>query len=110
MKLRMLFTGVALTVICLAAESGRELFQKAKTLERAGKPEDAIKLYDKVAHDFASDHRLAANALMAEAELTETLGRENAAKLYQRVAQEYGDQRDLARLFDHQDHGAGGNI
>jgi Tol biopolymer transport system component len=97
MKLRVLLAGLTLAVVCMAAEPGVELHQKAVTLERAGKLDDAITLYEKVAHDFASDHPLAAKALMAAARCTETLGRDNAAKLYEQVTREYGDQRDLAQ-------------
>lgn len=49
-----------------AADSGTE-YQKAVTLERAGKLDDAIKLYQSVAKEFASDRALAAKALMAAA-------------------------------------------
>jgi hypothetical protein len=54
-------------LVAFAAESGMELYQKAVTQERAGKMEDAIKLYEKVAHDFAADRPLPAKALMQAA-------------------------------------------
>ena len=97
MKLRVLFAGLALALVCMAAESGAALYQKAVTQERAGKLDEAIKLYEEVAHDFASDHPLAAKALMSAARCIETLGRDNASKLYEQVTREYGDQRQLAQ-------------
>jgi Tol biopolymer transport system component len=81
----------------MAAESGAEQYQKAVTQERAGKLDDAIKLYEKVARDFASDHPLAAKALMAAAHCTETLGRDSASKLYEQVTRDFSDQRELAQ-------------
>jgi hypothetical protein len=97
MQLRVLFAGLTLAVVCMAAESGAEQYQKAVTQERAGKLDDAIKLYEKIAHDFASDHPLAAKALMSAARCTETLGRDNAAKLYEQVTRDFSDQRELAQ-------------
>jgi Tol biopolymer transport system component len=81
----------------LAANSGMELYQKAVTQERAGKMEEAIKLYQQVAHDFASDRALAAKALVQAARGYEKLGQDGAVKLYERVAREYGDQRESAQ-------------
>ena len=57
MRLKMFVALTTLVSIALAAESGMELYQKAVTQERAGKMEDAIKLYEKVAHDFVSSDR-----------------------------------------------------
>jgi Tol biopolymer transport system component len=81
----------------MAAESGAELYQKAVTQERAGKMAEAIKLYEKVAHDYASDRALAAKALVQAAQGYEKLGQDGAIKLYERVAREYSDQRDSAQ-------------
>src|ERR1700735_3599722 len=78
MKLRVLIAGLVFAVAALAADSGAELFQKAVTEERAsGNLEEAIKLYQRVAKEFASDRPLAAKALV-------------------QVARDYGDQRELA--------------
>jgi hypothetical protein len=81
----------------LAADSGLELYQKAVTQERAGKMEEAIKLYQQVAHDFASDRTLAAKALVQAARGYEKLGQDGALKLYERVALDYADQRESAQ-------------
>jgi hypothetical protein len=84
-------------LIALAAESGMEMYQKAVTQERAGKMVEAIKLYEQVAHDFASDRSLAAKALVQAARGYEKLGQDGALKLYERIAREYGDQREYAQ-------------
>jgi hypothetical protein len=58
--------------------------------------QEAIKLYEKVEHDFASDQALAAKVLVAAAKDYEKLGEDNSVKLYERVARDYGDQREFA--------------
>ena len=100
MKLRISIAGLIAGLICglaaLAAESGTELYQKAVTQERNGKLDEAIKLYQSVAKEFASDRALAAKALMAAAHCYELLGKDkqaNAVKLYEQVARDFGDQR-----------------
>jgi len=97
MKLRILIAGVVFVAAALAADSGAELFQKAVTQERAaGNLEEAIKLYQRVAKEFASDRPLAAKALLQAARCYEKLGQDRAIKLYEQVARDYGDQRELA--------------
>src|ERR1700689_4860994 len=95
MKSIILIAGLTFGLAALAADSGAE-YQKAVTLERAGKLDDAIKLYQSVAKEFASDRALAAKALMAAAHCYELLGKDkqaNAVKLYEQVARDFGDQR-----------------
>jgi hypothetical protein len=98
MKLRILIAGLVFGIAALAAESGAELFQKAVTEERAsGNLEEAIKLYQRVAKEFASDRPLAAKALVQAAHCYELLGQDkhdNAVKLYEQVARDFGDQRE----------------
>src|SRR5215472_3743623 len=83
----------------LAADAGLDLFQRASTLEHAGKIDEAIKLYKKVAHDYAADRPLAAKALVQAARDYEKLGQDKtdrAVELYQQVTREYSDQHDSA--------------
>jgi WD40 repeat protein len=95
MKLRILIAALVFSAAALAAESGAELFQKAVTAERAaGNLEEAIKLYQRVATEFASDRALAAKALVQEARCYEKLGQDKAVKLYEQVARDYRDQRE----------------
>src|ERR1039457_34489 len=97
MKLRVLVAGLVLGLAAFAAESGAKLCQKAVTLERAaGNLEEAIKLYDRVAKEFASDRALAAKALVAEAKCYEKLGQGNAMSQSDRAAHDPRDQRDPA--------------
>ena len=97
MKLRILIAGLVFGIAALAAESGAELFQKAVTEERAsGNLEEATKLYQRVAKEFASDRPLAAKALVQAARCYEKLGQDKAVKIYEQVARDYGDQRELA--------------
>ena len=100
MKLRILIVGVVFVVTTLAADSGAELFQKAVTQERAaGNLEEAIKLYQRVAKEFASDRPLAAKALVQAARCYEKLGQDKqdkAVKLYEQVTRDFGDQRELS--------------
>jgi WD40 repeat protein len=91
----MLIAGLLIGVTAFAGDSGAELFSKANLQEKAaGNLEEAIKLYQRVATEFASDHALAAKALMAEAKCYETLGQDKATKLYEQVARDFPDQKD----------------
>lgn len=97
MTLRTLIAGLLIRATAFAADAGVELFQKAMTQERAaGNLEEAIKLCQQVAKDFAADRALAAKALVAEARCYEKLGQDKAVKLYEQVAHDYKDQRELA--------------
>jgi len=100
MKLRILIAGFVLAVAAIAADSGAELFQKAVTQERAaGNLEEAIKLYQRVAKEFAADRPLAAKALVQAAHCYELLGQDKqdkAVKLYEQVTRDFGDQRELS--------------
>ena len=97
MKLTILVACLMFGTAALAAENGAELFQKAVTEERAaGNLEEAIKLYQRVAKEFASDRALAAKALVQEARCYEKLGQDKAVKLYEQVARDFSDQREPA--------------
>ena len=97
MKLRVLIASLMVGAAAFAADTGAELFQKAVTQERAaGNLEEAIKLYQRVATEFASDRALAAKALVQEARCYEKLGQDKALKLYEQVARDYRDQREFA--------------
>ena len=99
MKTRISIACLTFLVAALAADTGAELFQKAVTQERAaGNLEEAIKLYQCVAKEFASDRSLAAKALVQEARCYEKLGQDKAVKVYEQVARDFGDQRELAAM------------
>lgn len=95
MKLRIVIAGLIFGAAAFAADAGAELFQKALTAERAaGNLEEAIKLYQRVATEFASDRALAAKALVQEARCYEKLGQDEAVKIYEQIARDYRDQRE----------------
>src|ERR1700722_1478303 len=97
MKLTVLVAELMVWAVALGADTGAELFQKAVTQERAaGNLEEAIKLYQRVATEFASDRALAAKALVQEARCYEKLGQDKATKLYEQVAHDYRDQAEPA--------------
>src|SRR5580692_10018701 len=97
MKLRVLIASLMFGAAAFAADTGAELFQKARTQETAaGNLDEAIKLYQRVATEFASDRPLAAKALVAEAQCYEKLGEDKAVKLYEQVAHDFRDQRASA--------------
>src|SRR6185436_16245044 len=96
MNARALILCLALTA-AQAAETGAELFQKAVVQERsAGNLQEAIKLYQRVAREFAADRALAAKALVQAARCYEKLGQNQSVKIYEQVTREFGDQRESA--------------
>jgi hypothetical protein len=97
MNLTILFAGLVFGVASLAADVGAELFQKAVTQEQAaGNLPEAIKLYQQVARDFASNRPLAAKAMIQAARCYEKLGEGQAQKIYEQVARDFRDQREYA--------------
>ena len=78
----------------LMAQSGNDRFQKALSKERAeGQLDEAIQIYASIVRDFASDRPLAAKALVQIGRCYERLGNAEAARAYQRVTQEFADQK-----------------
>ena len=99
MKLRILIAALIAAMMfgaaALAADTGAELFQKGLTQERAaGNLEEAIRIYQRVAKDFASDRALAARALVQEARCYEKLGQDQAIRIYEQVVRDYRDQSE----------------
>ena len=78
------------------AQSGNDLFQQALSKERAeGKLDEAIRLYERVVREFASDHALAAKALLQLGACYEKLGNAEARGAYERLLRDFADQRDM---------------
>jgi Tol biopolymer transport system component len=97
MKLRILLAGLICGAALLAADTGAELFQKAVTQEQAaGNLPEAIRLYQQVAKDYASNRPLAAKALIQAARCYEKLGQDKATKIYEQVARDFSDQAEQA--------------
>ncbi len=92
-----LAVGLALVAIRLAAQqpNGYDLLQQALAKERAaGKLDEAIAMYQRIAHEHAANHPLAAKALLQLGRCYEKLGRAEARKTYEQILREYGDQKD----------------
>ena len=82
-------------VITSQTPSGHALFEQALAKERVeGNLPEAIRLYERVAAEFASDRVLAARALVQVGLCYEKLGREEAVPAYERVVRDFPDQAD----------------
>jgi Tol biopolymer transport system component len=86
---------VCSTVISSQAPSGHALFEQALAKERVeGNLPEAIKLYERVVAEFASDRALAAQALVQVGLCYEKLGRDEAVRAYERLVRDFADQED----------------
>ena len=99
-----LISTIAAVIACSAiaasqAPTGHAVFQQALAKERVdGNLQDAIKLYERVVTEFASDRALAAQALVQVGRCYEKLGREEAVKVYERLVRDFADQEDAVEL------------
>lgn len=81
----------------MLAQSGNDLFQQALVKERSeGNFAEAIKLYQTIVQKYGSDRKLAAKALFQMGQAYEKLGNSEARKAYERIARDFGDQKDIA--------------
>ena len=75
--------------------SGHAVFEQALAKERVdGNLPEAIRLYERVVTEFASDRALAAQALVQVGRCYEKLGRDEAVRAYERLVREFADQED----------------
>jgi Tol biopolymer transport system component len=82
-------------VITSQTPSGHALFEQALAKERVeGNLPEAIKLYERVVAEFASDRALAAQALVQVGLCYEKLGRDEAIRAYERLVRDFADQRE----------------
>jgi Tol biopolymer transport system component len=83
-----------LAAAALTAQTAQELFQQGLVKERSeGKLNDAIQLYQKAAESAGKDRALAAKALLQAGECYQKLGNSEARKLFERVVNDYTDQK-----------------
>jgi len=83
------------TVITSQTPSGHAVFEQALAKERVeGNLLDAIRLYERVVTEFASDRALAAQALVQVGLCYEKLGRDEAIRAYERLVRDFPDQED----------------
>jgi len=97
--LKLVCTLVALTalstVVVSQTTSGHALFEQALAKERVeGNLREAIRLYERVVAEFASDRALAARALVQMGLSYEKLGRDEAVRVYERLVRDFADQQD----------------
>src|SRR4051812_31048554 len=86
---------VLVTGMLCAAENGYDLFQKGLAKERAdADPRRALKIYEQVVRENTTNHKLAAQALIRLAECYERLGESGSRKAYERVVNEFSDQKE----------------
>jgi Tol biopolymer transport system component len=82
-------------VITSQTPSGHAVFEQALAKERVeGNLLEAIRLYERVVAEFASDRALAAKALVQIGLCSEKLGRDESIRAYERVVREFADQAD----------------
>jgi hypothetical protein len=80
-------------VITSQTQSGHALFEQALAKERIeGNLQEAIRLYERVVTEFASDRSLASRALMQVGLCYERLGRDGAVRAYERLVRDFADQ------------------
>jgi Tol biopolymer transport system component len=81
----------------VARQAGSDLFQRALAKERAeGQLLEAIKIYERIVKEYASDRALAARALLQLGVCYEKLGDAGARKAYEQLLRDFGDQRESA--------------
>ena len=87
------------TITTSQAPTGHAVFEQALAKERVdGNLTEAIKLYERVVAEFASDRALAARALVQVGRCYEKLGREEAVRAYERLVRDFADQVDAVEL------------
>lgn len=81
----------------VARQAGSDLFQRALAKERAeGQLAEAIKIYERIVKEYASDRALAAKALLQLGVCYEKLGDAGARKAYEQLVRDFADQRESA--------------
>ena len=100
---RLLWTVAAVVtlsaVITSQTPSGHAVFEQALAKERVeGNLPEAIRLYERVVAEFASDRALAAQALVQVGLCYEKLGRDEAVRAYERLVRDFADQEDAVEL------------
>src|SRR5262245_15652313 len=93
----MITVGLLVLNVGALAQSGNDLFQQALVKDRTeGNLPEAIKLYQTIVQKFGSDRKLAAKALFQMGQAYEKLGNPEARHAYERIAIDFGDQKEVA--------------
>jgi Tol biopolymer transport system component len=93
---RILPVAIALAALVpLSAQTLEVQLQRAVQKEAAtGDLKAAIETYKKIATTAGSNHAIAAQALLHEAEVYQKLGDMESRKIYERIVRDFGDQKD----------------
>src|SRR5690349_12865774 len=93
-----IFLATALAAGSLAAaESASDLFQQALVKERTeGNLPDAVRIYQRIVDKYATNRKIAAQALLQLADCQSKLGDVQSRKSLERLVREFGDQKDTA--------------
>jgi Tol biopolymer transport system component len=99
MRIRIVAMGLVM-VLCTAtimtAQNGYELFQQGLLKERGeGDIAGAIKIYERIVHDFKSNRPLVAKTLVQLGACYEKLMGSQAQTYYDQVIRDYSDQKDM---------------
>lgn len=95
----LLLAGVCAAVLGAAQRSNPAETALQAAIHKAvveGDLRQAIRMYNEVASKYSSNRAVAAEALLRMAEAYEKLGAADARKVYERIAREYGEQRQAA--------------
>ncbi|HYL35611.1 MAG TPA: tetratricopeptide repeat protein [Bryobacteraceae bacterium] len=90
---------VALAAVAQKNDQGERLLKAAMNAELVnGDLKAAIEQYKTIASKYASDHTVAAQALIHMAECHQKMGDTEARKVYEQVVREYADQKEAVAL------------
>lgn len=93
--LMLILAALLVAGIAPSAESPNDLFQQALVKERTeGNLPEAIKLYQRIVDKYASNHKIAAQALLQLAECQTKLGDAQARKSLERLVRDFADQKE----------------
>jgi Tol biopolymer transport system component len=88
-----------LIALAAAAQTPQQLFEQGLVKERSeGKLQEAIQLYQRAAAAAGKNRALAAKALVEAGQCYQKLGNTESRKLFERVVNEYGDQKEAVAL------------
>jgi Tol biopolymer transport system component len=88
-----------LIALAAVAQTPQQLFEQGLVKERSeGKLQEAIQLYQRAAAAAGKNRALAAKALVEAGQCYLKLGNAESRKLFERVVNEYGDQKEAVAL------------
>src|SRR4030095_7572048 len=95
MKIRSVTLGMVFLFVAsqfLIAQTGQELFQQGVAQEQLGEYDNAIKIYERIVHEFPSNRQLVARSKLQMSECWLKLGDSKADSLISELIRDYKDQ------------------